>query len=177
MRLSSLSVLGIIAAQSLATAQETFDVSGMQSWGLDGDFDNETMSFFPTQGAPFNVILEIAYDLNIQTLGNSLLSDVSVRFGNSTGTFDGGWPDVFNPGFAHDLSGRKRFVGSFLTDFQLNADGELRFSLFELSDDNPNAVDAVFLPGSTITVSYFIPSPSSAVLLGMGGLLAVRRRR
>ncbi len=177
MRLFALSVLGIIGTQSLAIAQETFDLSGMQSWGLDGDFDNETMSFFPTLGEPFNVILQITYDLNIQTLGDSLLSDVNVRFGNSTGTFDGNFPGVFNPGIAHDFSGQKRFLGSFLTDFHLNPDGELRFSLFESFDNNAGAVDAIFLPGSTITVDYFIPAPSSAALLGIGGLLATRRRR
>jgi len=171
-------LLAICATVAMScSAQETLDVSGLQSWGLDGDADNETMALFPAGGAPFNVILEISYDLTIETIGGSWLSEVNVRFGNSTGTFDGNWPDTFTPGFGSNFNGTQRFTGSFFTDFHLNADGELWISLFESFDDNVGAVDAIFLPGSTITVGYFLPSPGTGAILGMGAFFATRRRR
>ena len=158
-------------------AQETFDVSGLQSWDLDGDIDNQTMILSPTQGAPFNVIVSVSYDFTIETFGGSWFSEVNARFGNSDGTFDGAWPDTFTPALGFDLGGIQRFTGSFETDFHLNADGEFHLSLFESFDDNPDGVDAVLLAGSTITLGYFIPAPGTGALIGMGGLLVARRRR
>ena len=167
--------IGISAG--LGLAQASIDVSGMQSWGFDGDPLNETMIFdVPFNG--FGVILGVQYDITVQTINESWLDEVNVRFGNSDGTFHGNWPDSFRPGAGDGFSGTQRYTGSFITDFHLNADSEVHISLFETGfDDNLNSPDAILLPGSTMTFSYFIPSPSTSALLGFGLLSATRRRR
>lgn len=123
------------------------------------------------------MVLRISYDFTIQTSNDSWISDVNVRFGNSDGTFHGIWPDVFSPGLGADFAGTQRFTGIFSTDLHLNPDGEFRVSLFESRDDNANAADAVLLGGSTMTIDFFIPSPSSGIIFCMSTLLATRRKR
>tara|TARA_R110002072_G_scaffold42064_13_gene118243 strand:+ start:26546 stop:27127 length:582 start_codon:yes stop_codon:yes gene_type:complete len=173
-------VLAMGLCASVGHAQEVIDVSGMQSWGLDGDVLNELGVFATTQsGDPEigGIVLGITYDLTIETFGSSWLSDVNIRFGNSDGTFHGAWPDTFTPGLGVDQGGVQRFTGSFATDFHLNADKEFHMTLFESFDDNPGFADAVFREGSTITLEYFIPAPTTSAMLGMGLLCATRRRR
>ena len=161
-------------------AQDTVDLGGLVSWGLDGDPGNQTSIFFP---GPLDselgyIVLTIQYDITIHTLGTSRLDEVNIRFGNSDGTFDGVWPDTFRPGQSHPFSGTQRFTGSFHTDFHLNPDAEFHVGLFESFDNDPFGVDAVLLPGSTMTLFRFIPAPGSAPLLaGLALAMGVRRRR
>lgn len=161
-----------------ALASDTIDISGLQSFGLDGDLSNETGIYYPGALDPElgYIILRINYDITIQTFGDSWLSEVNIRFGNSDGTFHGSWPDVFTPGLGNDFSGTQRFTGSFNTDIHLNQDAEFHVSLFESFDDHAGA-DAILLSGSTMSFDIFIPSPSSASLLMIASLGATRRRR
>jgi uncharacterized protein (TIGR03382 family) len=55
-------------------------------------------------------------------------------------------------------------------------DGLVLLTLWEAFDDSAISPDSIFGAGSTITVS-FIPAPGAAALLGLGGLVATRRRR
>ena len=162
-----------------ALAQDTIDISGLESWGLDGDPQNQVGVFFPGPLDPElgYIILRIDYDITIQTLGNSWFSDLTVRFGNSDGTFHGSWPDTFVPGAGADFGGMQRFTGSFETDIHLNEDAEFHIELFETFDDNPGALDAFLMPGSTFTIHPFIPAPGTASTLAIAGLAATRRRR
>ena len=170
-------VLAALAAPLLA--QDTIDISGLQSWNLDGDPSNQTGVYYPGSLDPElgYIILYIEYDITIQTIGESWLSEVNLRYGNSDGTFHGSWPDVLTPGIGADYSGTQRFTGSFLTDIHLNIDGEFHVELFESFDDDPFAADAILLPGSTLTFGRFIPTPSGITLLGIGVLAACRRNR
>lgn len=162
-----------------AFAQDTIDISGLESWGLDGDPQNQNGVYFPGPLDPElgYVILSIDYDISIQTFGESWLSDLTIRFGNSDGTFHGNWPDTFVPGAGASFGGIQRFTGSFQTDLHLNEDGEFHIELFESFDNNPGALDAMLLPGSTLTFGRFIPSPGTASMLAIAGLAATRRRR
>ena len=164
-------------ASSVGVAGSVLDISGMQSWGFDGDLQNETMVFdVPHNG--FGVILGIHYDITIETIGNSWLDEVNIRFGNSDGTFDGSWPDTFRPGAGVSFSGIQRFTGFFMTDFHLNPDSEVHISLFESGfDDNFELPDAILLSGSTIRLQFFVPAPGTSALLGLGMLGVARRRR
>lgn len=170
-------VFTVLAAPLLA--QDTIDISGLQSWNTDGDPLNETGIFYPGPLDPElgYIILYIEYDITIQTIGESWLSEVNLRYGNSDGTFHGSWPDVLTPGIGADYSGTQRFTGSFLTDIHLNIDGEFHVELFESFDDDPFAADAILLPGSTLTFGRFIPTPSGITLLGIAVLAACRRNR
>jgi len=177
---NALTLTAALAASTTTFAQDdTIDISGLQSWGLDGDPDNETGIYFPGELDPElgYIILRIDYDITIQTLGQSWLDEVNIRFGNSDGTFDGSWSDTFIPGLGSSFSGTQRFVGSFLTDIHLNEDAEFRITLFETFDDNLFSPDAVLLPGSTMTFVRFIPSPGTANMLLFGALITGTRRR
>jgi len=160
-------------------ALDTIDISGLESWNLDGDLLNETGVYYPGPLDPElgYIILEINYDITIETIGSSWLSDVNLRYGNSNGTFHGSWPDVLTPGLGADFSGTQRFTGSFYTDIHLNPDAEFHVELFESFDDDPWAADAILLPGSTMSFNIFIPSPSTASTLALAGLTLTRRRR
>jgi len=61
-------------------------------------------------------------------------------------------------------------------DFHLSSDGLLNLEFFESFDDVAGAPDAIFLPGSTLTIHQF-PTPGSLAILGITGLAATRRRR
>lgn len=173
-------IIAIAALAAPVVAQDTIDISGLESWGLDGDLQNQNAVFFPGPLDPDlgYIILQIDYDITIQTFGDSWLSDVNVRFGNSDGSFHGSWPDVFTPGAGADYSGVQRFAGSFMTDIHINADGEFHVELFESFDDNPGALDAYIMPGSTMTFGRFIPAPSATATLAVAALgVGTRRRR
>lgn len=168
---------GIIAFAAISSsAQHTIDISGMQSWGLDGDPQNQLNVFIVPQNG-FGVILGIHYDITIETIDGSWLEEVNIRFGNSDGTFDGNWPDTFAPGAGDSFSGTQRYTGFFNTDIHLNPDSEFYISLFESFDDNAGLPDAVLLAGSTMTFEYFIPTPGTNAILAVGLLTATRRRR
>lgn len=160
--------------------QDTIDLSGLESWSFDGSPLNTTQAYQLADPGPIfgfgYIILTIDYDITIQTFGNSTLSDLNIRFGNSDGTFHGSWPDTFRPGEGMDFGGTQRFTGSFETDIHLNEDGLFLIELFEFFDDEPGA-DAVLLDGSTMSFGVFIPSPSSAALLGFGAIVTTTRRR
>ncbi|MGJ8636698.1 MAG: hypothetical protein ACSHX5_07625 [Phycisphaerales bacterium] len=152
------------------------DLSGLQSQGLDGDLFNQTTLYDAFTVLPYYVVVNIEYDITIQTVGSSWLSDLHVRFGNSSGTFVGDWPDTFVPGMGDDFSGTQRYTGSFMTNIDVSGDYEFHITLFESFDDT-GLVDAYLLEGSTMTLDLVMPAPSSAMLLGLGGAFATRRRR
>ena len=166
--------IALSTATTVAGAGLSFDISGMEAWGNDGNPLNDSR-VFDVQDTFFNVILSINYDITIQTLNNSTFSDINFRFGNSDGTFDGVWPDTFAPGAGINEPGIQRFVGSFFTDFHLNDDLEFHLSIFDTFDND--GLDAVVLEGSTVSLGVFIPSPGTGMILGCAGLMAVRRRR
>lgn len=170
----------LIGLPSAALGDLILDLSGMQSWELDADPLNE-LRVFDLGPAPTgfgHIILEIRYDITIQTFASSWLSDVNIRFGNSDGTFHGDWPDTFAPGAGLNTGGTQRFTGSFFTDIHLNDDNAFHIELFESVNDVAGGPDAILLDGSTMTLVPFIPAPGTAPVLAFGLLsLGSRRQR
>ncbi len=167
-------VISLATGTAVAGDGLTFDISGMEAWGTDGNPLNDSR-VFDVEDTIFNVILSIQYDITIQTTFPSTLSDINFRFGNSDGSFHGVWSDTFAPGVGIDQPGTQRFVGSFDTDFHLHEDLEFHFSIFDTFDND--GLDAVVLDGSTVSLGIFIPSPGSGVVLGGVGMMMARRRR
>ena len=64
-------------------------------------------------------------------------------------------------------------AGSVATSFFVGGDGLLRIEFWEDFVDFKGA-DGFY--GSTLTIHY-IPAPASLALLGLGGLVGIRRRR
>ena len=68
------------------------------------------------------------------------------------------------------------YAGSQGSGLVLDASGMLSIEVHEVGfDDNPGDIDSFFNSG-TVTISY-VPAPGALAVLGMGGLVAGRRRR
>lgn len=149
------------------------DVTGIESWDGFGDPDNTVLNF---NLAPNAHVIGVSWDVEIEAFSPSWLSEMRVDFtdsGVSTGvSFAAGAGDNF-PGVGN-YAGSANLVDLGL-DFNVGADGVLRFEFWESFNDFDNAVDGVWNSGN-ITVEW-VPAPGSLALLGLGGLAAIRRRR
>lgn len=158
-----------------ATATVAIDISGIDSWDANGDIDNTWL--FTGLVANAHVV-GIGWDVNQATVGASWLSEMQMSFGGNTTA------EIFltpsgtgAPGSESNSSGGIfDLVGSAL-DFFVDADGILAMEFFEGFDDVDGAVDGNWLQGSVITIEYVVPAPGALAMLGLGGLVAGRRRR
>lgn len=158
------------AGAALATV--TIDISGVNNWDLQLDSDNELLSQFIAGDAH---IVGLGWDVSISTVGESWLSEPVIDLGGAifltTGVGnDFGGTASFSSGGLLDL------VGTGL-DFFLAADGLLNIEFFESFDDVADAIDSSYGQGSTIQIQYVVPAPGALAMLGLGGLVAGRRRR
>lgn len=171
----------LLAASTIANADDIVDLSGLEFWGIDGDPANGTRSYQLQEPGPIDgfgyIILEIEYDITIEALPGSPFSNLNIRYGNTDGTFHGSWPDSFQPAQGNPGDGTARFTGSFFTDIHLTEDGLFHIELFETVDDGFTGPDATILDGSFLSLNLFIPSPGAANLLLFGALLTGTRRR
>ncbi len=164
----TIALAAIVAAAGLANADTlVIDVSGANSWGFQGDAQNEIMNVLVGAGAN---ITNIAWDVNLTTIGLSWADENNMGFfGNSV---------VVNPGAGDAFTVvNANYAGSVATDFTLGGDGNLDIEFYEIGfDDNAGAIDSFYEAGSTVTITY-TPAPSALAVLGLGGLVAGRRRR
>ena len=90
-------------------------------------------------------------------------------FGNSVAILAGAGDDF-------EVS-NMNYSGNQATAIVLGADGMLDIEFYETEwNDNSAAVDSFYEAGSSITLTY-TPAPSALAVLGLGGLVAGRRRR
>ncbi|MBL4697876.1 MAG: PEP-CTERM sorting domain-containing protein [Phycisphaerales bacterium] len=164
----TLALAAIVATAGMATGQTlVIDVSGAQSFGFQGDPINEIMNVLVGAGAN---ITNIAWDVNLTTFGVSWAEENTMGFfGNSV---------AINPGLGDAFTViNANYAGSMATNFTLGGDGNLDIEFYEVGfDDNAGAVDSLYESGSTVTITY-TPAPSALAVLGLGGLVAGRRRR
>lgn len=164
----TIAIAAVAALAGTAMAQNTItvDVSGYQSWGFQGDAQNEFLSVFLAANAE---VTNIAWDVNLTTLGISWADENTMSFEGAVSVNPGAGDafTVFNMNYS----------GSGATSFFVGADGLLDVEFHEVGfDDNAGAVDSYYEQGSTITITY-TPTPGSLAVLGLGGLVAGRRRR
>jgi MYXO-CTERM domain-containing protein len=122
----------------------------------------------------------IGWDVTVSTFGASWLSEATMYFDNQTQ--DSGAGIFLSVGAGSDVAGTANFtsggivklVDAGLPDLVL-ADGMLRIEFWDSFDDITNEIDAI-MDGS-ITLQSSVPAPSGVALLGLGGLVAARRRR
>lgn len=162
--LAAVAALAGTAAASHSTI--TIDVSGVNSWGFQGDPQNEFINVFLGANAS---ITNIAWDVNLTTLGISWADENTMTF-NGAESVNVALGDAFTVSNAN-------YAGSQGSGLVLGADGMLSIEVHEVGfDDNPGDVDSFYEAGSSITISY-VPAPGALAVLGMGGLVAGRRRR
>jgi hypothetical protein len=164
-------------------------LAGQSSWDAVGDTNNAVLlvDIAAALGAPSGtpcVMAGLSWDVIIETtlagpFGGSWLNEARIGFGTvalpnqislTPGTGSNGGTQAFT-------GGPVLFSSIPLPDIAL-ADGVLRIELFESFDDSNGEIDANYLGNSSLTIeASIVPAPAAAALLGMGGLLAARRRR
>lgn len=165
---------GVSAAPAGALATITIDISGTNSWDLQLDADNEINMTAILANAH---IVGVGWDVNLATVGASWLSEATMNLEDSLFLTVGVGDDF--AGTASYSSGGILDLTALTTplDFFLGADGILDIEFFESFDDVADEIDATFGQGSSLQIQYVVPAPGAVAMLGLGGLVAGRRRR
>jgi hypothetical protein len=160
------------------------DISGRQTFDPLGDSSNTVVlfDFAVALGSPSGTPVSfngVGWNTIQEALGASWLSEMRIAFGPSSGpvavTLRTGSPNT--PGTGSFSSPVIDFSSVPLPNVSL-PDGILRIEFYDSFDDVPDAVDGVYLAGSSLTLrGEVVPAPAGAALLGLGSLLAARRRR
>lgn len=178
--------LGVLSAAAMACAvmahtahaQQTydFDVTGIYSYG--GGFGDPLNEVHWVELAPNAHIVAMSYEVTLEAFDPSWLSEMRVDMTNSA--MDGGVG--LTPGVGVGSPGIQSFSSDGVIDliaidlhFHLGSDGLLRLEFWDTFNDNYPDPEGRWLDG-TITIHY-IPAPGALALLGMAGLVGVRRRR
>jgi uncharacterized protein (TIGR03382 family) len=155
----------------------SIDLAGIQNWDAAGSSFNETLSVLIGANA---TVTGIGWDnVVIEALGGSWISEARILFADSPiglglapGVADA-FPGTGGPYSSGGILDLASADPSF--PFQVGANGLLNIEFTESFDDVPGAVDSIYLSG-TLTVQY-VPTPGALAVLGLGGLVATRRRR
>jgi hypothetical protein len=165
------------AVRGTSNFTTTINFTDLESWDASGSPNNSVLSVNIGAG---NTITGIGWDVTVETVGASWLSEPVFRFADSSGADAGLFLTV---GAGNDMPGTMNFASGGVLDLSDNgipnitlADGILQIELFESYDDVPGEIDA-FLTGSLTIGLLEIPAPGAAALFGLGGLAAARRRR
>jgi hypothetical protein len=126
------------------------------------------------------VITGIGWNVNLTAFAPSVLDDMAVGFGATSG---GSVIGLF-PGAGVFQSGTASFASPILklADFGFPAialvGDDLRLEFYEFIDDNADLPDGFWAAGSVLSVQYqIVPTPGAAALFAAAGLVGLRRRR
>jgi len=157
----------------VALATVTLDLSGVNSWDAQFAAINETMSSALVANAH---VVGIGWDVNLATSSNgSWLSEATMDFAGAVFLTVGIGDDFAGSG-AYSSGGIFDLAGTGL-DFFLDASGLMNIEFFESFDDVALDIDATYGAGSSIQIQYEVPAPGALAMLGLGGIVAGRRRR
>ncbi len=166
----------IYSAPAGAVATITVDLSGINSWDLAGSSFNETLSV--SLGGDY-LVVGLGWNVTIQTVGESWRSEATIGFLDSSiglqlapGTDNSSGTSTYSSGGILDLASLDPTFPFFV-----GADGNLDLEFFESFDDVTGEIDATYHQGSSLQIQYVVPAPGALAMLGLGGLVAGRRRR
>lgn len=160
----------------VATSSMVIDISGYQSNDAYGSPLNQVLSVFLGVGAE---ITGISYDVTLTTTGASWASESKLDFEGQI-WLTPGFSDSFSvSNMNYNSGGIVDMTDNGLPNIVLSGDGILDIEFFEGFTDNGGAGDGFWQAGSTVTVygTGIVPTPGSLAVLGLGGLVAGRRRR
>lgn len=176
----------LIGVASGASAQSflQIDFSGEGFFDSFGDFDNfasviDVNQEFGLASGQVVRVTSVGWDLTIETNGPSILADAVFHFDDA----DAGFPpsaSAFNvvPGDGDLFSGSMAYSSAHqaLGSELVLSGGNLYLELFDAFDDLPDEADATVTGFVSLGVTL-VPAPGAVALLGLGGLVATRRRR
>ena len=171
MRKIIIATVAVAAIVGAALADEVVvDITGVESRNAQGDPINVVLGV--DLGLPNAEVTGIAWDLLFTPNSPSWTSEPHMTYGDTGGSNAYDW-DMGNWGGV-DNSTPISLLGSDTTSFFVGGDGILQIEFWEDFVDFQGSADGVY--GSQLTID-FIPAPSSLALFGLGGLVAIRRRR
>lgn len=174
--MKKLAVLAILAAAGAAQADTLdIDMSGWQTWGGYLDAGNSSAVINLPIGTTIDHVEFI--DLNFETIGVSWLTEFTLSLNDSELAVD--FWDYFPS--LDENSGVFSGSGSFTDNLDQSIGGPFTMTTDQLfvtvyESWNDAGQDAQVNSG-TLRIHYTVPAPGAAALLGLGGLVAARRRR
>ena len=159
-----------------ATATITVDVSGVSFNDAQFSALNDTMSIALGLGAE---VTGIGWDITLSTIGASWASEAVIDFEGQIFLTVAAGDDFSVSNMAYSSGGIIDLTDDVaLPNITLGGDGNLDLEFFESFVDNGGTGDSMFEAGSILTLQVKgIPAPGSLAILGLGGLVAGRRRR
>lgn len=153
----------------------TIDISGIQHNDAQGSLANTVLQVALAAGAE---VTGLGWDVTLTTIGNSWASEAVLNFEEqiflTPGVNDGAPVSNMN----YSSGGILDLTDAGLPNITLSADGVLDIEFFDSFVDNGGTGDAVWEAGSVIYIAAKnVPTPGSLAVLGLGGLVAGRRRR
>ncbi len=165
----ALSAIAMIAGLAHADTL-VIDVSAYDSWNFQGDAQNDIASILVGAGAS---ITNIAWDVTITSEAPSWAEEFTMGFFGNSEVVQVAPGDAFEANFSN-------YAGNQASGIVLGGSGMLDIEFYEqFFDDIAFGIDTYIEQGSTVTLSGsgFVPTPGSLAVLGLGGLVAGRRRR
>lgn len=169
-------------------AQRTVDISGISTWDVLGSPNNTVLlvdlaALFGKPAGSTVTMNGIGWHTNQSTVGSSWLSEMAMYFDDNIapdglGLFLRPGASQATPGTGtFDSNGVIKLEGAGIAPIVL-PNGILRIEFYESFDDVANAIDGNFLSGSFLTIQTTnVPAPGALALLGLAGLVGIRRRR
>ncbi len=168
----TVAVFAVAAMAGGAFAQSVnVNISGVTSERSQGDPANIVL--LVNLGVPNAEVTGIDWNFSFLPIGSSWTAEAHMTYGDSGGSNAYDW-DMGNWGGANN-SLPVSLNGTDTTSFLVGGDGLLRIEFWEDFVNNNPIPDGIYDRGM-LTIRY-IPAPSSLALLGLGGLLAMGRRR
>ena len=164
----------------LASGTYDFTFGDTAHWDLQGDPDNVIVSLdlnalLGGAAGADAFVTGIGWDVTVTTTDPSWLSEATYSLNGEIFVSPGAGEDV--PGTNSYSSGGILDLGDNALPDILAAGGILNIEFFDSFDDFEDAIDGFSSGTLSLAVDYKVPAPAGLAVLGLGGLVAARRRR